>query len=58
MANRPTSGNHNFYQPDLTVLCGHTHGHGETEILTNLHIKTGGAEYDVLPILQDVIKNQ
>jgi len=29
----------------LTVLCGHTHGHGEVEILPNLHIKTGGAEY-------------
>jgi 3',5'-cyclic-AMP phosphodiesterase len=30
---------------DLTVLCGHTHGHGEVDILPNLHVKTGGAEY-------------
>ena len=29
----------------LTVLCGHTHGHGEVDILPNLHVKTGGAEY-------------
>jgi len=29
----------------LTVLCGHTHGRGEVDILPNLHIKTGGAEY-------------
>lgn len=29
----------------LTVLCGHTHGEGETMILSNLHVKTGGAEY-------------
>ena len=30
---------------DLTVLCGHTHGHGEVDILPNLHVKTGDAEY-------------
>ena len=30
---------------NLTVLCGHTHGHGEVDILPNLHVKTGGAEY-------------
>ncbi|MBM3128514.1 MAG: metallophosphoesterase [Chloroflexi bacterium] len=29
----------------LTVLCGHTHGQGETMILPNLQVKTGGAEY-------------
>ncbi len=29
----------------LTVLCGHTHGLGETRPLANLHILTGGAEY-------------
>jgi Icc protein len=29
----------------LTVLCGHTHGQGETLILPNLLVKTGGAEY-------------
>jgi len=34
-----------YPQTDLTVLCGHTHGRGEVDILPNLHIKTGGAEY-------------
>ncbi len=29
----------------LTVLCGHTHGHGETQPLSNLKVITGGAEY-------------
>jgi 3',5'-cyclic AMP phosphodiesterase CpdA len=29
----------------LTVLCGHTHSEGETTILPNLLVKTGGAEY-------------
>lgn len=29
----------------LTVLCGHTHGQGEVEMLPNLGVKTGGAEY-------------
>jgi 3',5'-cyclic-AMP phosphodiesterase len=34
-------------RPDkrLTVLCGHTHGGGETRPLANLHVITGGAEY-------------
>jgi predicted MPP superfamily phosphohydrolase len=34
-------------RPDrkLTVLCGHTHGDGETWPLTNVRIITGGAEY-------------
>jgi 3',5'-cyclic AMP phosphodiesterase CpdA len=30
---------------DLTVLCGHTHGRGYAEILPNLRVWTGGAEY-------------
>jgi hypothetical protein len=30
---------------DLTVLCGHTHGAGRVDILPNLHVWTGGAEY-------------
>jgi predicted phosphohydrolase len=30
---------------ELTVLCGHTHGEGETEILPNLRVVTGGARY-------------
>ena len=29
----------------LTVLCGHTHGEGETQPLPNVRILTGGAEY-------------
>lgn len=38
----------------LTVLCGHTHSAGETDILPNLHVKTGGAEYGK-PELQKLI---
>jgi predicted phosphohydrolase len=30
---------------DLTVLCGHTHGAGSAEVLPNLRVWTGGAEY-------------
>jgi 3',5'-cyclic AMP phosphodiesterase CpdA len=29
----------------LTVLCGHTHGQGETQPLPNVQVLTGGAEY-------------
>jgi predicted MPP superfamily phosphohydrolase len=29
----------------LTVLCGHTHGRGQVQILDNLRVLTGGAEY-------------
>ena len=29
----------------MTVLCGHTHGAGEAQLLPNLHVPTGGAEY-------------
>ena len=29
----------------LQVLCGHTHGDGEGQILPNLEWLTGGAEY-------------
>ena len=34
-------------RPDrqLTVLCGHTHGAGETQLLSNLLVITGGATY-------------
>ncbi len=35
--------NHPHHQ--LTVLCGHTHGSGETQPQTNVTIYTGGAEY-------------
>lgn len=33
--------------PDLrmTVLCGHTHGGGEADVLPNLRVLTGGATY-------------
>ena len=27
----------------MTVLCGHTHGSGEAQILPNLRVLTGGA---------------
>lgn len=30
---------------ELTVLCGHTHGDGETRPLPNIHCITGGAQY-------------
>jgi hypothetical protein len=30
---------------ELTVLCGHTHGDGETRPLPNVHCITGGADY-------------
>lgn len=34
-------------RPDrtMTVLCGHTHGAGEADLLPNLHVSTGGATY-------------
>jgi hypothetical protein len=36
-----------FDHPDckIRVLCGHTHGAGSAEILPNLKVITGGAEY-------------
>jgi predicted MPP superfamily phosphohydrolase len=39
----------------LTVLCGHTHGQGVVDILPNLRVKTGGAEYGQ-PRLQELIE--
>jgi Icc protein len=43
-------------RPDkqMTVLCGHTHGAGETDILPNLHVKTGGAVYGC-PQIQEIL---
>ena len=32
-------------EQQLTVLCGHTHGSGEAQILKNLKVFTGGATY-------------
>ena len=39
----------------MTVLCGHTHGSGEAQILPNLKVLTGGAEYGA-PIVQKVLE--
>jgi 3',5'-cyclic-AMP phosphodiesterase len=39
---------------ELLVLCGHTHSPGEAQILPNLRVRTGGAEYG-RPALQDFI---
>jgi predicted phosphohydrolase len=30
---------------EATVLCGHTHGRGEIQVLSNLKVLTGGADY-------------
>lgn len=40
---------------ELTVLCGHTHGAGFVEILPNLKVHTGGAQYG-RPELQPTIE--
>lgn len=39
----------------MTVLCGHTHGSGEADILPNLRVLTGGAVYGK-PSVQRVIE--
>jgi hypothetical protein len=38
----------------MTVLCGHTHGAGVVDVLPNLRVVTGGADYGA-PALQDVL---
>jgi predicted phosphohydrolase len=35
----------NYPDTKMTVLCGHTHGSGETRIRPNLHVITAGSEY-------------
>jgi 3',5'-cyclic AMP phosphodiesterase CpdA len=40
---------------EMTVLCGHTHGAGEAQVLPNLKVLTGGAEYGE-PRLQRVLE--
>jgi len=40
---------------DLLVLCGHTHGAGEANLLPNLRVLTGGATYGA-PAVQCVIE--
>ncbi len=39
----------------MTVLCGHTHGSGDAQILPNLRVLTGGAVYG-RPGVQRVIE--
>jgi 3',5'-cyclic AMP phosphodiesterase CpdA len=39
----------------MTVLCGHTHGAGEAQVLPNLRVLTGGAEYGK-PKVQQVLE--
>ncbi len=39
----------------MTVLCGHTHGSGEAQILPNLRVLTGGAAYGK-PTIQRVLE--
>jgi Icc protein len=39
----------------LIVLCGHTHGEGETQPLPNVQILTGGADYGH-PIVQRMLE--
>ena len=38
----------------MTVLCGHTHGGGFAQILPNLSVRTGAADYE-LPRIQCVL---
>lgn len=33
-----------FPEREVSVLCGHCHGTGETQVRDNLHVRTGGAE--------------
>ena len=40
-------------EQQLLVMCGHTHGSGETLVLPNLVVKTGAAEYGA-PAIQEV----
>lgn len=40
---------------EMTVLCGHTHSSGECQILPNLKVLTGGAEYGN-PEIQKIIE--
>ncbi|MBF0595226.1 MAG: metallophosphoesterase [Candidatus Omnitrophica bacterium] len=39
----------------MTVLCGHTHGAGECQVLSNLKVIAGGAEYGA-PKIQQVVE--
>jgi hypothetical protein len=39
----------------MTVLCGHTHGGGEAQVVPNLHVLTGSARYGQ-PAIQQVLE--
>jgi hypothetical protein len=41
----------------MTVLCGHTHSSGQADILPNLLVKTGGAEYGS-PMIQEILETE
>ncbi|MBI4853515.1 MAG: metallophosphoesterase [Acidobacteria bacterium] len=43
-----------YTEKEMLVLCGHTHGVGQAQILPNLLVKTGGAIYGK-PELQEII---
>ncbi len=43
-----------YSEKSLTVLCGHTHGAGESRIGDNIFVKTGGARYGY-PKVQEII---
>jgi len=39
----------------MTVLCGHTHGGGEAQVLPNLRVLTGDARYGQ-PVIQQILE--
>lgn len=45
----------NHPDKELLVFCGHTHGAGEAQILPNLRVLTGGAEYG-RPRMQRIVE--
>ncbi len=44
----------NASEKKMTVLCGHTHSSGTCQILPNLEVKTGGAQYGK-PEVQEIV---
>ena len=46
-----------YPQSKLLVLCGHTHGGGELQVLDNLQVMTGEARYGQ-PVIQRVFETQ
>ncbi len=43
-----------YSEKRLTILCGHTHGAGESRIADNIFVKTGGARYGH-PKVQEIL---